>query len=250
MSSVALAGIIGENHLNLAHVINQKLAAQTKLDLIPIVFVVADDTSDRESLELLVRGRNWQPVTFASVDEFVCNSSRLVPSCLILEASQDCNGLELQKRLAVERPEMPIIFTTRGSDVRVAVQAMKAGAIEFLTQPIVSDLLVSAIEQALERSRVAVARQAEMRALKERYASLTVREREVMGLVVAGMLNKEVGAELGISEITVKAHRGKMMQKMKAASLAQLVKMAAKLRVPAPRSWTTPSQSSATQAVA
>lgn len=251
MNSVALTGIVGENPLNLTHVTNQNFTAQSKLDLRPIVFVVAEDASDRESLELLIRSINSQPVTFASVDEFVCNGSRLVPSCLILETSQDCNGLDLQKRLALDRPEMPIIFTTRCSDVRMAVQAMKAGAIEFLTQPIVSDLLLSAIQQALERSRVAIARQAEMRALKECYASLTLREREVMGLVVAGLLNKQVGAELGISEITVKAHRGKMMQKMQAGSLAQLVKMAAKLRVPAPTSYTmTSSPLLAPQAVA
>ena len=203
-------------------------------DATPIVFVVDDDVSVRESLELLIRSEGWQPEIFESAQDFLTRPRALVPSCLVLDFSLlGLNGLELQKRVAVERTDMPIIFITGYGDVPMTVQAMKAGALEFLTKPFNDDVLLSAIRAALERSRVALSQEAEIRALRDRYASLSHRQRQVMALVVSGSLNKQIGGELGISEITVKAHRGKVMQKMKADSLADLVRMAAKLR-PAP----------------
>ena len=208
------------------------------VDVGPIVFVVDDDISVRESVELLIRCEGWQPETYASGQEFLTRPRALVPSCLVLDFSlPGLNGLELQKRVAVERPDMPIIFITGYGDVPMTVQAMKAGAVEFLTKPFGEDALLSAIRAALERSRVALSREAEMRVLQDRYASLSRRERQVMGRVVSGLLNKQIGGELGISEITVKAHRGKVMQKMNADSLADLVRMAAKLR-PGPAAMT------------
>src|SRR3989454_10192997 len=199
-------------------------------DAIATVFVVDDDISVRESLELLIRCAGWQPETFASAQEFLARPRVRAPSCLVLDVSlPGLNGLSLQKGVAVERTDMPIIFITGYGDVPMTVQAMKAGAVEFLTKPFSDEVLLSAIRQAIERSRVALGQEGEMRVLREGYASLTRREREVMALVVSGLLNKQVGAELGISEITVKAHRGKVMRKMKADSVADLVKMAAKL---------------------
>ncbi|HET6181392.1 MAG TPA: response regulator [Candidatus Sulfotelmatobacter sp.] len=196
----------------------------------PIVYVVDDDVSVRESLELLVQNENWTPETFASAQEFLDHPRKLVPSCLVLDLSlPGLNGLELQKHLAAERIDMPIIFITGYGDVPKTVQAMKAGAVEFLTKPLDYEVLVSAIRNALQRSRLALAQNTETQDLRDRYASLTPREQQVMALVVSGLLNKQVGAELGISEITVKAHRGQVMQKMKANSLADLVKIAAKL---------------------
>jgi FixJ family two-component response regulator len=196
----------------------------------PIVFVVDDDVSVRESLELLIRCEGWEPQTFASALEFLACPRALVPSCLVLDISlPGLDGLELQKQVAVERPDMPIIFITGYGDVPKTVQAMKAGAVEFLTKPFSDEVLLNAIRDALERSRAALDHGAEMRTVRDCYTSLTRREREVMALVVSGLLNKQVGAELGISEITVKAHRGRMMQKMKADSLADLVNMAARL---------------------
>ena len=197
-----------------------------------IVFVVDDDISVRESLELLVRCEGWRPEIFSSAQDFLARPRAAVPHCLVLDISlPDGNGLELQKRIAVEQASMPIIFITGHGDVPMSVQAMKGGAVEFLLKPFRDDVLLSAIRQALERSRVALAREAEMQVLRDCYASLTPREREVMTLVVSGLLNKQVGWELGISEITVKAHRGNMMQKMKAESLADLVRMASRLRI-------------------
>ena len=196
----------------------------------PIVFVVDDDISVRESLELLIRSEGWQPETFESAQEFLARPRALVPSCLVLDFSlPGLNGLELQKRVAVERTDMPIIFITGFGDVPMTVQAMKAGAAEFLTKPFGDDVLLSAIRHALDRSQSALGHEAEMQVLRDCYASLTPREREVMALVASGLLNKQVGGELGISEITVKAHRGQVMQKMKADSFADLVKKAARL---------------------
>jgi FixJ family two-component response regulator len=196
----------------------------------PIVFVVDDDVSVRESLQLLIRWAGWQPETFASAQEFLSHPRVLAPSCLVLDVTlPGLNGLDLQKRVAVDRTDMPIIFITGYGDVPMTVQAMKAGAVEFLTKPFRDDVLLSAIRHALERSHTALRHEAEIRALRDRYASLSRREREVVALVVSGLLNKQVGGELGISEITVKAHRGKAMRKMEAHSLADLVTMAARL---------------------
>jgi FixJ family two-component response regulator len=205
-------------------------------DATPTVFVVDDDISVRESLEPLIRHAGWQPMTFASAQAFLAHPQSLSPSCLILDISlPDLNGLDLQRRVA-DRMDMPIIFITGHGDIPMTVQAMKAGAVEFLTKPFGDEVLLSAVRHAIERSRTAVSHAAELRALRERYASLTPREREVMALVVSGRLNKQVGGALGISEITVKAHRGKMMRKMKAGSVAELVTMAARLHLtPAPK---------------
>jgi len=197
-----------------------------------IVFVVDDDISVRESLELLIQSEGWQPETFSRAQDFLGRPKAPIPSCLVLDISMPgLNGLELQKRVVAEHPDLPIIFITGHSDVPKTVQAMKAGAVEFLTKPFNDEVLLSAIRLALERSRVALGQQAEIKELRDRYSALSPREREVMGLVVSGLLNKQVGGELGISEITVKAHRGKVMQKMKADSLPDLVKMAGKLRL-------------------
>ena len=202
-----------------------------KLQDKPIVFVVDDDISVRESLEMLIQFAGWQPETFASAEEFLAHPRVLTPNCLVLDVSlPDLNGLDLQK-LVADRIEMPIIFITGYGDVPITVRAMKAGAVEFLTKPLAEEALLGAIRHAIERSQTALVNEAEMQALRGRYASLTSREREVMALVVSGLLNKQVGFELGISEITVKGHRGRMMLKMKADSLAELVKMAAKLRI-------------------
>jgi FixJ family two-component response regulator len=199
----------------------------------PIVFVVDDDISMRESLKSLIEDEGWQVETFISAVEFLNRPHEFVPHCLVLDISMPgLNGLELQKRLAVQQPEMPIIFMTGHGDIAKSVQAMKAGAVEFLTKPFGDSTLLSAIRSAIERSKVLVERNAELQALRSRYARLTSREREVFALVVAGLLNKQVGSELGISETTVKAHRGCMMRKMKAESLAELVNMAARLRLP------------------
>jgi len=197
----------------------------------PIVLVVDDDLSVRESLELLIQSEGWGVKTFASAQEFLDSPRAVAPSCLLLDISlPGLTGLELQRRIAVERTDMPIIFITGHGDVAKTVQAMKAGAVEFLTKPFDSEELLTAIKQALERSHFALTQEAEMKQLRGRYDSLTPRERQVMTLVVCGLLNKQVGSELGISEITVKAHRGQVMQKMKANSVADLVKMAERLR--------------------
>jgi FixJ family two-component response regulator len=201
----------------------------------PTVFVVDDDISIRESLELMLRHAGLQAETFVSADDFLKRPRACAPSCLVLDISlPGLNGLDLQKHVAAERHEMPIIFITGHGDVPMTVQAMKAGAVEFLTKPFSDDVLLRAIRNALERSKALLDRDADIRALKARYACLTAREREVMALVVAGLPNKQVGGELGISEITVKAHRGSMMRKMKADSLAGLVNMAARLRLMRP----------------
>jgi FixJ family two-component response regulator len=195
------------------------------------VFVVDDDASVRRAVELLIASAGWRAETFASATKFLARPWPLAPHCLVLDVSlPDLNGLDLQERVA-PHVEMPIIFITGYGDVPMTVRAMKRGAVEFLTKPFRSDVLLRAIAEALERSRALLERGAELEALRERYASLSHREREVMALVVAGRLNKQVAGELGISEITVKAHRGKVMRKMKVRSLPQLVKLAAKLEL-------------------
>jgi RNA polymerase sigma factor (sigma-70 family) len=203
----------------------------------PIVFIVDDDISVRESLELLIRHAGCEAEAFSSAQEFLARPRAFVPSCAILDVSlPDLNGLELQKRITSERVDMPIIFITGYGDVPMTVKAMKGGAIEFLTKPFDDEALLSAIRQAIERSRNALRRESEMGALKNCYAVLTPREREVLALVVSGLSNKEVGGKLGISEITVKAHRGRVMQKMQADSLPNLVKIAVRLRLtPSPK---------------
>jgi FixJ family two-component response regulator len=204
-------------------------------DVTSVVFVVDDDVSVRESLELLIGTAGWQSDTFASAQEFLSRPRPTVPCCLVLDVTlPGLNGLELQQQLA-GRTDMPIIFITGHGDVPMSVQAMKAGAVEFLTKPFKDDVLLEAIRSAIERSRAALRLDAEMRAIWNCYESLTPREREVMALVVSGLLNKQVGGQLGISEITVKAHRGQVMRKMKAGSLPDLVTMAARLGLrPAP----------------
>jgi FixJ family two-component response regulator len=211
---------------SLGHEVGSSLMATAK----PIVFVVDDDVWVRESLETLIRDEGWQPETFASAQQFLDRPRESTPSCLVLDISlPGLNGLELQKRVAVERTDMPIIFITGHGDIPMSVGAMKAGAVEFLTKPFNDEVLLTAIRQAVERSRLALAQEAEMQELRDRYASLTPRERDVMALVVSGLLNKQVAGELGITESTVKAHRGQVMQKMKANSVADLVKMTARL---------------------
>jgi len=195
------------------------------------VFVVDDDISVRESLEGLLRSAGWRVETFVSAADFLAYPRTNVPCCLVLDVSlPDLNGLELQQRL-YDRRELPIVFITGHGDIPMSVRAMKAGATEFLTKPFKADALLNAIRAAIERSTAALGREAELHQLRESYAALSRREREVMALVVSGKLNKQVGGALGISEITVKAHRGRVMRKMKAGSLADLVKMASSLRV-------------------
>jgi FixJ family two-component response regulator len=197
----------------------------------PIVFVVDDDVSVRESLDLLIRTAGWQPETYDSARTFLARPHAPVPSCLVLDVSlPDLSGLDLQQRIGLDRTDLPIIFITGHGDVPTTVRAMKAGAVEFLTKPFGDDVLLDAIAGALDRSRAALDRQAELQDVKDRYATLSQREREVMALVVAGLLNKQIAGELGISEITVKAHRGKVMRKMGAGSVADLVKMALERR--------------------
>jgi FixJ family two-component response regulator len=235
--TVAMSGALPVgSEMTLASAADRELMPPTS-HATPIVFVVDDDISVRQSLELLIRYAGWQPETFASAQEFMSHPRVLAPSCLVLDVTlPDLNGLDLQKRIAVDRVDMPIIFITGYGDVPMTVQAMKAGAVEFLTKPFGDDVLLSAIRHAIERSETTLGHEAELRALRNRHASLSRREREVMALVVSGLLNKQVGAELGISEITVKAHRGKVMRKMNAGSFAELVNMAAQLRLaPAPR---------------
>jgi FixJ family two-component response regulator len=199
---------------------------------VPIVFVVDDDISVRESLELLIRNEGWQPMLFEAAHEFLDRPVATVPSCLILDVHlPDLNGLDLQQRLTGEKSSIPIIFVTGYGDVPMSVQAMKAGAAEFLTKPFDDDILIDAIRNALLRNRAALEHESGQRLLQERFASLSKREREVMTLVVKGLMNKQVGGELDISEITVKAHRGKVMQKMRAVTFVELVNMAAALGI-------------------
>ena len=196
----------------------------------PIVFVVDDDIWVRESLELLLTCAGWRVETFACAREFLARPRAKVASCLVLDLSlPDLNGLDLQTRVAVDRKDMPIIFITGQGDIATSVLAMKAGAVEFLTKPVRDDVLLSAIRDAIDRSRTLLEREAEMQALRDCHASLSRREREVMVRVVTGRLNKQVAVELGITETTVKAHRGRLMRKMHADSVADLVRMAVRL---------------------
>lgn len=195
------------------------------------MFIVDDDISVRESLEPLVRSAGWRAETFASAEDFLARPRGFAPSCLVLDVQlPDLSGLDLQQRV-LDRTDMPIIFITGYGDVPTTVQAMKAGAFEFLTKPYSSEVVLAAVESAIERSRAALGRQAKVMSIQDHYASLSRRERQVMALVVSGRLNKQVGGELGISEITVKAHRGNVMRKMKAESVADLVRMAASLEI-------------------
>jgi len=199
----------------------------------PVVFVVDDDVSVRESLELLISSAGWRCETFASAAQFLARPRLTVPSCLVLDVRlPDLNGLDLQQRVASERGDMPIIFITGYGDVPMTVKAMKAGAVEFLTKPFSAEVLLSAIQSAINRSTRVLGDEAEMSIVREAYASLSRRDRDVMALVVTGHLNKQVAVELGISEITVKAHRGRVMRKMHADSLAHLVNIAARLGLP------------------
>jgi FixJ family two-component response regulator len=201
----------------------------------PIVFVVDDDPSVREALESMIIQAGWQPKVFASAQEFLNQPRALVPSCLVLDVTlPGLNGLELQSLIAGDRIDMPIIFITGHADVPMTVKAMKAGAVEFLTKPVAEDALLGAIGAAVARSRITLQHEIEIQALRGRYSKLTPRERDVMGLVARGLLNKQVGADLGMAEITVKAHRGQVMRKMNAASLADLVTMAARLGLEKP----------------
>jgi FixJ family two-component response regulator len=216
--------------MNVAQAFGQQLGLPTIPNFTPIVFVVDEDISVRTSLELFIRSEGWQPETFESVQEFLAHPRPPVPNCLILAIShRGSNGIEVQRQMAGERAEMPIIVISSDEDIPTTVQAMKAGAIDFLVKPCRQEVLLAAIRQSLERSRVLLDREIQLRDLRHRYASLTPRERQVMALVVSGLLNKQVGGELGISELTVKAHRGQVMQKMKANSLADLVRMAGRL---------------------
>jgi FixJ family two-component response regulator len=194
-----------------------------------VVFVVDDDISVRESLEMLIETAGWRPLAFASAQEFLSRTRPTVPCCLVLDVRiPGLSGLDLQHQLAA-RTDMPIIFITGYGDVPTSVRAMKAGAIEFLTKPFDDELLLAAIRNAIDRSAVAQGDESEKDALRRCFESLTPRERDVMKLVVSGLLNKQVGGELGISEITVKAHRGQVMRKMQAGSLPDLVRMARRL---------------------
>lgn len=200
---------------------------------LPTVFVVDDDISVRESLELLIQSAGWRPETHASAQEFLLRPRLAGPCCLVLDVSlPDLSGLEVQLRISGDRTGMPIIFITGHGDVPTSVRAMKAGAVEFLTKPFDDEVLLEAIRHALERSAESLGEETRLRQVRESYASLSRREREVMALVVSGRLNKQIGGTLGISEITVKAHRGRVMRKMNAGSLAALVTMAASLGIP------------------
>ncbi|ABA77444.1 putative LuxR family response regulator [Pseudomonas fluorescens Pf0-1] len=215
------------------HLIVPARTAAPMTEPLPIVFVVDDDVSVRESLELLIRFSQWQPQLFESAQAFLGQPRSPVPSCLVLDINlPDLNGLDLQATIARRYPDTPIIFITGYGDIPLTVRAMKAGAVEFLTKPFNDDVLLAAIANALEKSRSLLGQEDQLRTLRTAYATLTPREQEVMTKVVAGQMNKMIACDLAISEITVKAHRGKVMRKMKARSLAGLVKMAALLAMP------------------
>ena len=229
MATIGAGTVTRVPYTAVSGIASRSIEMLTMPDVLPIVFVVDDDLSVRESLELLIKSAGWQPETFVSAQEFLSRPHPPVPCCLVLDVTlPGLSGLDLQAQLA-ERTDMPIIFITGHGDVPMTVQAMKAGAVEFLTKPFKDDVLLDAIRGAIDRSRAALRLDSEMHLLRKRYESLSPREREVMALVVSGLLNKQVGGQLGISEITVKAHRGQVMRKMKADSLPDLVTMAARL---------------------
>lgn len=206
----------------------------TPLQAKPLVIIVDDDVSVRESLGSLLALEDREVRSFESAGAFLDWSPPHGPKCLLLDVSlPDLSGLDVQDSIADRYPDMPIIFMTGYGDVPTSVRAMKAGAAEFLIKPLDSDVLLAAIDRALERSEAGLRTRAEQDALEARYASLSARERQVLRLIVAGLLNKQVGGELGISEITVKAHRGRLMTKMKAKTFADLVKMSARLNLDA-----------------
>jgi FixJ family two-component response regulator len=199
----------------------------------PIVFLVDDDVSIRESVDLLIRWAGWRFEAFPTAEAFLARATVDAPSCLILDvAPPHLSGLDLQARLAETDQDMPIVFITRHGDIPMTVRAMRAGAIEFLTKPFTDDDLLHGVRRAIERSRAVRLKEMELRTLRGNYKLLSPRERQVMDLVVSGLLNKQIGGELGISEITVKAHRGQVMRKMRADSVQGLVRMAAKLSLP------------------
>jgi len=198
----------------------------------PTVVVVDDDISVRESLELLIQNEGWQPALFGSAQEFLVRLPAVVPSCLILDVNlPDLSGLDIQQRISDEKSSTPIIFITGYGDIPTSVRAIKAGAAEFLTKPLDDQILIEAIRDAVLRCQTNLKREGAQRQLQERFALLSKREREVMNLVVKGLMNKQVGFELGISEITVKAHRGKVMEKMHATTFVDLVNMAGRLGI-------------------
>ncbi|HUA57014.1 MAG TPA: response regulator [Candidatus Sulfotelmatobacter sp.] len=215
-----------------ASAVNRSASILPRSSAVPIVFVIDDDASVRESLETLIRLEGWQPETFASAEQFLSRPWPLGPSCLVLDATlPSFGGLEVQRRVAAERLDMPIIFIADHGDIAMTVQAMKAGAAEFLLKPVDENALVTALRQSIAQSAAALEREAELQALRDRYAGLSSREREVMALIASGRLNKQAGSDLGISEITVKAHRGRVMAKMRARSFVDLVHMAVRLGV-------------------
>ena len=214
-----------------AHILSSKVDLPPNSNSIPIIFAITDDISEQTSLKSVIGREGWQCQTFESVEEFLLSPRPVVPACVILALSlPGLTIIEVQRQIALECAEVPVIVLADYGDVSTTVQAMKAGAMDFLLKPLNNDALLGAIRESLERSRLIIDREIEMRDLRRCYASLSRRERQVMTLVVSGLLNKQVGGELGISEITVKAHRRQAMQKMKANSLADLVKMAEKLR--------------------
>ena len=231
MASAATTGTFGGNPTNIASILGQKLDSRPNSNGIPTVFLISNDKSEQESLKSLITRQGWQFEMFESAREFLAAPRPIVPSCLILSlALPDPNVLQEQKQISRERAEVPIIVISSHGDVRTSVQAMKAGAVDFFITPFNSEILLLGVCESLERSRLALHREMQISDLRNCYASLSRRERQVMALVVSGLLNKQAGGELGISEITVKAHRRRVMQKMKANSLPDLVRMAAELK--------------------